>query len=60
MELAGDTGSADDTGNGSQITRQQSRDVRHNLQVMLQRQAKFLHNCRQLKVGVFFLTGWLK
>ena len=51
MELPGE--SPED--GGSSVTKEtgqkQSHDLRQTLQVMLQRQAKFLENCREVKVS---------
>ena len=51
MELPGDSPVDGGSGGNKDSTPKQSHDLRQTLQVMLQRQAKFLESCREVKVG---------
>ena len=50
IELSGDSSEENATGSKDQVPKKESQDPKQSLQLLLQRQAKFLENCREVKV----------
>ncbi len=51
MEMPGDS---PEDGSGKDNTKKELQDPKQNLQLLLQRQAKFLESCREVKVSNTF------
>ncbi len=56
IELSGDS-SEETAGNNKEIPKKENQDPKQSLQLLLQRQAKFLENCREVKVHILILLN---
>ena len=50
IELSGDSSEDNAAGSKDQVPKKESQDPKQSLQLLLQRQAEFLENCREVKV----------
>ncbi len=57
IELSGDSSEESAGGSKEHAPKKESQDPKQSLHLLLQRQAKFLENCREVKVQKMRLSG---